>query len=197
MKEIRSWKNLLTRLVVRIDDNNVITSQLNLHAVSRVHVTEKQRQTNADSCILNSRGSSMNDVVDQIEPNLTPDEFVDVLTRSTLAQRRPVAEAETIRGMLQHADLILTARIDKKLVGVSRAITDFSFCTYLSDLAVDVKHQRRGIGRELIRRTHEQAGLSTTLILLTAPQAVAYYSHIGMNRHDSCWTLSQKSDQST
>jgi len=77
-------------------------------------------------------------------------------------------------------------------VGISRAITDFSFCTYLSDLAVDEAFQRRGIGRELIRRTHEAAGLNTALILLAAPKAQAYYPHIGMARHGSCWTLPRR-----
>ena len=92
---------------------------------------------------------------------------------------------------LRHADLILTARVDGLLVGVSRAITDYAFCTYLADLAVDVSHQGRGIGRELIRRTHEAAGLDTTLILLSAPKAETYYPHIGMKKHESCWTIAR------
>jgi predicted N-acetyltransferase YhbS len=91
--------------------------------------------------------------------------------------------------MLHHADIIATARVEGRLVGVSRAITDFSYCTYLSDLAVDEAFQRRGIGRELIRRTHEAAGLNTSLILLSAPKAQTYYPHIGMQRHDSCWYI--------
>ena len=91
--------------------------------------------------------------------------------------------------MLRHADIILTARVEGLLVGVSRAITDFSYCTYLSDLAVDERFQRRGIGKELIRRTHEAAGLGTTLILLAAPLARGYYPHIGMRPHDSCWLI--------
>jgi hypothetical protein len=69
----------------------------------------------------------------QTESNLNPEEFVDVLRRSTLAERRPVDEPETIRAMLEHADLIVTARSGDLLVGVSRAITDLAYCTYLSD----------------------------------------------------------------
>jgi GNAT superfamily N-acetyltransferase len=122
-------------------------------------------------------------------PAFTTQEFLDVLRRSTLAERRPVDEPETIRGMLEHANLIVTARIDGLLVGVSRAITDFSYCTYLSDLAVDQGYQRTGIGRELIRRTHEAAGRHTHLILLAAPKARSYYPHIGMAGHDSCWMI--------
>lgn len=125
----------------------------------------------------------------QLEPDLSPAEFIDVLVRSTLAERRPVEDRERIARMLNNADVIVTARLDGLLVGVSRAITDFAYCTYLSDLAVDVKHQKQGIGRELIRRTHESAGLGTTLVLLAAPKARDYYPHVGMTRHDSCWTL--------
>ncbi len=94
--------------------------------------------------------------------------------------------------MLKNADIVLTARADGLLVGVSRALTDFAYCTYLSDLAVDQAHQRRGIGRELIRRTHETAGRHTTLILLAAPKARTYYPHIGMTKHESCWTIAKR-----
>ena len=122
-------------------------------------------------------------------PEFGTDEFVDLLVRSTLAERRPVDEPATIRGMLENADIILTARLDGRLIGVSRAITDYSFCTYLSDLAVDEQFQRRGIGQELIWRTHDAAGRTTTLILLAAPKARTYYPRVGMTQHDSCWFI--------
>jgi GNAT superfamily N-acetyltransferase len=127
-----------------------------------------------------------------LEPNLSPADFIDVLVRSTLAERRPVGRADVIRAMLKHADIIVTARVDNRLVGVSRAITDFAYCTYLSDLAVDEAFQKRGIGRELIGRTHTAAGLHTKLVLLAAPKAHSYYQHIGMDKHDSCWLTKPK-----
>lgn len=130
-----------------------------------------------------------------IEPNLAVDEFIDVLRRSTLAERRPVDDPARLEEMLKQADIVLTARDSQgRLVGVSRAISDFSYCTYLSDLAVDQCCQRRGIGRELVRRTHEAAGLQTMLILLSAPQAESYYPHIGMRQHGSCWVLDRRSE---
>jgi predicted N-acetyltransferase YhbS len=140
----------------------------------------------------------MTNVTYQLEPDLSPDDFIDVLMRSTLAERRPVHDSGTIRAMLKNADLIVAARMGAQLVGIARAITDFAYCTYLSDLAVDEKHQGRGIGRELIRRTHESAGLHTTLVLLAAPKAMTYYPHIGMTKHESCWIVPQRprSDQS-
>lgn len=129
----------------------------------------------------------------QLEPELTCDEFRDVLVRSTLGERRPIDRQNLLQGMLDQADLIVTARHEGRLVGVSRALTDFAFCTYLSDLAVDQAWQRQGIGKELIRRTHLAAGLHTTLILLSAPKAVTYYPHIGMEAHPSCWIIPKTS----
>ncbi len=126
----------------------------------------------------------------QLEPDLSRDEFIDVLERSTLAARRPVGNLQQIEGMLRGAGIIVTARSGTQLVGVSRAISDFAYCTYLSDLAVDLAYQKQGIGKRLIDETHRAAGLVTKLILLAAPQAVDYYPHIGMTRHDSCWYLS-------
>jgi GNAT superfamily N-acetyltransferase len=93
--------------------------------------------------------------------------------------------------MLRQADLIVTARDAGRLVGISRAITDFSYCCYLSDLAVDAAYQRRGIGKRLIAQTHQAAGELTTLILLAAPAAESYYPRIGMQQHPSCWKLSR------
>jgi GNAT superfamily N-acetyltransferase len=131
-------------------------------------------------------------VVYDAEPNLSPAEFIDLLHRSTLAERRPVDDPERIRTMLDEADLILTARVQGLLVGVSRALTDYSYCTYLSDLAVDAAFQGQGIGRELIRRTHEAAGRQTMLILLAAPKSRSYYPHIGLQQHDSCWYVARE-----
>jgi len=125
----------------------------------------------------------------EIEPTISVEEFIDVLVSSTLAERRPIDDRERIKKMLSGADLIVTARHGGKLVGVSRVLTDFAYSTYLADLAVDVSYQQQGIGRELIRRTHNAAGLHTTLILLSAPKAETYYPHIGMTQHSSCWTI--------
>lgn len=92
--------------------------------------------------------------------------------------------------MIENADLIITARNESGLlIGVSRAITDFAYCAYLSDLAVDTAYQGKGIGKRLIQLTHEHAGLHTMLILLSAPKAVTYYPHIGMTQHPSAWYL--------
>ncbi|NOS90930.1 MAG: GNAT family N-acetyltransferase [Cyclobacteriaceae bacterium] len=125
--------------------------------------------------------------------NISADEFIDVLKRSTLAERRPVESRERIEKMLQHGNILVTAWDGDLLVGVSRALSDFSFCCYLSDLAVDEKYQHQGIGKELIRLTHQVAGEDdSTLLLLAAPRAVGYYPKIGMEQFPECFVIRRK-----
>jgi predicted N-acetyltransferase YhbS len=123
------------------------------------------------------------------EPNLSVQAFHNILVLSTLAQRRPVNDPERLEQMLRHADIIVTARDGERLVGVSRAITDFAYCCYLSDLAVDVTYQRQGIGKRLIDETRTRAGGCATLILVSAPAAETFYPKIGMKHVESCWTI--------
>jgi GNAT superfamily N-acetyltransferase len=127
-------------------------------------------------------------VIYALEPELCAKEFREILIASTLAKRRPVDEPEYMELMLRNADVILTARDEGRLVGVSRAITDFAYCCFLSDLAVDSVYQHRGIGKRLIRETHITAGIHTNLYLVSAPAAEGYYPKIGMKNY-SCWGL--------
>jgi predicted N-acetyltransferase YhbS len=127
-----------------------------------------------------------------LEPDLPAEEFQAVLIASTLAERRSVKDLARLDKMLRHADLIVTARDGGRLVGISRAVTDFSYCCYLSDLAVDVAYQRQGIGKRLIEETHRAAGETTTLTIVAAPAAETYYPSIGMKQHHSCWIIPRK-----
>jgi ribosomal protein S18 acetylase RimI-like enzyme len=129
----------------------------------------------------------------KIENNLSPTEFRDVLIKSTLGERRPIDDMDRIIDMVKNADLIITARHNNLLVGVSRSVTDVVYCTYLSDLAVDEAYQKQGIGKELIRLTKQETP-KATLILLAAPDAVNYYPHIGMTQIDVCFLLKDLND---
>lgn len=116
-------------------------------------------------------------------------EFIDLLRRSTLAERRPVDDAKCIQAMLQHANLLCTAWHQDKLVGVARSLTDFEYCCYLSDLAVDVAYQKQGIGRRLIATTQLRLGPNAKIILLSAPKAEGFYPKIGFDAHRSAWII--------
>lgn len=117
------------------------------------------------------------------------DAFIGLYRACSLGARRPIDDRERMATMLRNANLVVSAWDGELLVGLARSVSDFAFCTYLSDLAVRESHQRRGIGRELIRRTREIGGRAQ-IILLSAPQAVDYYPHLGFQSHPSAWTLS-------
>jgi predicted N-acetyltransferase YhbS len=120
--------------------------------------------------------------------DLNLDEVIELYQASTLGERRPVKDRERMKLMLQNANLVVTARDNAILVGIARSLSDFSYATYLSDLAVRASHQKQGIGRELVRQTQKHGG-QATVILLSAPNAVEYYPRIGMQQHPSAWTL--------
>jgi predicted N-acetyltransferase YhbS len=120
--------------------------------------------------------------------DLDLDAFIDVYVSSTLGANRPIDDRDAMARMLQAANLVVSAWDGDALVGVARSLSDFCFCTYLSDLAVRLEFQRRGIGKELIRRT-QKAGKSATIFLFAAPGAVAYYEHLGLAA-GSGWSLS-------
>ena len=88
----------------------------------------------------------------------------------------------------QNTDLLISAWDDDRLVGIARAVTDYAYCCYLSDLAVDEAWQRRGIGQELLATLKQALHPQCKIILLAAPQAVDYYPHIGFTQHPSAWT---------
>lgn len=118
--------------------------------------------------------------------------FIDVLKRSSLAERRPIDDATCIAGMLEHGNLLVCAWDGALLVGVSRSVTDFHYACYLSDLAVDRAYQGQGIGLKLQQLTQRQLGPNCKLILLAAPAATGYYPRIGYSRHDSCWIVGSR-----
>ncbi|MFV0296633.1 MAG: GNAT family N-acetyltransferase [Hyphomicrobiaceae bacterium] len=63
---------------------------------------------------------------------------------------------------------------------MARSITDYAYCCYLSDLAVDKSYQGRGIGRQLIAETRRVAGPQSMCLLLSSPDAMTFYKAIGM-----------------
>lgn len=124
----------------------------------------------------------------QQEERLNADEFLQVLKSSGLGERRPINDLDRIQKMASHANLLITARFKGELIGVARSVSDYSYCTYLSDLAVHSDFQKQGIGKELIRLT-KLAAPEATLILLSAPAAEEYYPKIGMDKHEACYLL--------
>lgn len=118
---------------------------------------------------------------------ISGEQLAQVFARSGI--RRPVDDIDRMQRMLDGADVLVTAWDGERLVGVARGLCDFSYCCYLSDLAVDRAYQRQGIGRELIRRVQQVIGEECILLLLAAPEAMEYYPHIGFDKLANAWQL--------
>jgi GNAT superfamily N-acetyltransferase len=127
--------------------------------------------------------------IDRIQGiDLDIDKVLAVYRLSGLGERRPIAESDRFLAMIRNANLIMVCHIDGELVGISRSVSDFSYVTYLSDIAVSRDYQRIGIGRALIEATRQEAP-SAKIVLLSAPAATTYYPHIGFSKHESAWVL--------
>jgi predicted N-acetyltransferase YhbS len=120
---------------------------------------------------------------------ITAEEAIDLYSRSTLGERRPIHNIQTFEAMLKNANLTITAWDGEKLVGISRSLTDFAYVAYLADLAVDQQYQRSGIGKQLIEETKARLGSECMIVLLAAPKANEYYEHIGFEHNPRAWTL--------
>ena len=116
-------------------------------------------------------------------------DVIEVYKNTTFfAMRRPVDDMARMTEMFKNSNLVMSAWSEDELVGIARALTDFSYTTYLSDLVVKTDFQRQGIGQKLIQEIQAAAPMAK-IVLLAAPQAVDYYPHIGFEQHHSAWLL--------
>ena len=126
----------------------------------------------------------------KVNANLTGIEVAELFKKSGI--NRPVDQPDRIQKMINNADLIVTAWDNNRLVGIVRSLTDFHYCCYLSDLAVDKDYQNCGIGTQLINRTRAQLTDEVSLILLSAPSAMTYYPKQGFDKADCAWIINRK-----
>ncbi|WP_144605329.1 GNAT family N-acetyltransferase [Algoriphagus algorifonticola] len=131
----------------------------------------------------------------QIEKIVSLEEFIAVLNSSGLAERRPMDQPNVLHKMLIGSNLIVTARESGKLVGILRALTDFSYRCFIADLAVNKAHQNQGVGKKLIQLARSTSA-DARLFLFAAEGAVTFYEKLGFQLHDHCYQLRPEDDLS-
>jgi GNAT superfamily N-acetyltransferase len=135
----------------------------------------------------------MSEIVYAREPGLSVEDYVSVVSETTLGPTRPLRNRERIAEMLANANIIVTAREDGRCVGLARGLTDFAWVCFLGDLAVREEMQGRGVGTALMRTLREVLGERVAISLNAASEAVSYYDHVGPklglapNPHDYYW----------
>jgi len=113
--------------------------------------------------------------------------IIDLYNSSRIS--RPTTDHDRIAKMYANSNLIVTAWNEENLVGISRSLTDFCYCCYLSDLAVSEEYKHRGIGKKLIELTKETIGDQAMLLLLAAPAAIDYYPKVGFQKVDNGYII--------
>lgn len=129
----------------------------------------------------------MQEILVRDDVRINPEQLAQIFRESGIV--RPVDDLPRLATMLEHASLLLTAWDGEHLVGVARALTDFSYCCYLSDLAVIREYQKRGVGKQLIERVRARVGEQSMLLLLSAPGAMAYYPKVGFDKVENGWII--------
>lgn len=122
--------------------------------------------------------------------DLTAEQLSQVFQNSGI--KRPSHDLERLQKMIDNSDIIISAWDNDRLVGVARAITDYSYCCYLSDLAVDRDYQQLGIGKHLVDQLRETLGAEVSFVLLSAPTAVDFYPKIGFTNSDKCYVIARE-----
>lgn len=126
----------------------------------------------------------------KVNERIKADELSVVFKASGI--KRPSDDLTRLQRMIENSNVLVTAWDKEQLVGVARAVTDFSYCCYLSDLAVNKQYQKKGIGKELVKLVQEHIGDEVALILLASPIAMEYYPNIGFEKIENGFKISRK-----
>jgi N-acetylglutamate synthase-like GNAT family acetyltransferase len=125
-----------------------------------------------------------------VETGFKLDETIALYIASGI--NRPTDQPQRMQRMLQHANLIITARQNGKLVGLARCLTDFSFVVYIADLLVDKAVQQQGIGAQLLAEVQQATGPQVQQLLLSAPSAMKYYPKVGFSPLSNAFAIARK-----
>lgn len=126
----------------------------------------------------------------KVNSKIEPHQLAKLFKESGI--RRPAEDLNRLKNMIENADLLITAWDGDKLVGAARALTDYSYCCYLSDLAVLKEYQHNGIGQDLVNEIEKQIGEECNLILLSAPESMDYYPKLGFEKTDNAFIIPRK-----
>lgn len=128
-------------------------------------------------------------IIYRADAPLDVNQVIALYKKTSLGVRRPVDQPDVFQGMIDNASIVITAWDGEQLVGIARSLSDFTYVTYLADLAVDEAYQQQGIGKQLIDETRKCAEPNCMMVLLAAPAANDYYPKLGFTHNPRAWML--------
>jgi ribosomal protein S18 acetylase RimI-like enzyme len=100
-----------------------------------------------------------------------------ILAASGWSER--VGDPAWFRELVERSQVVLVAVDGGKVVGVIRALTDGLSNGYISMLAVDEAHRRRGIGASLVRAAMGENRDMTWVLRAARPGLIPFYESLG------------------
>ena len=112
-------------------------------------------------------------------------DYIDFLKRTDLGSQYPKERfGERIEALVRHAAVSIIARNEEgQVIGVCFGITDFAYWLFITDLGIDRRYAGQGLGRQLVRRAHEEAGGEKNIVMYTCvnENAIGFYEKLGMS----------------
>jgi ribosomal protein S18 acetylase RimI-like enzyme len=122
-------------------------------------------------------------LVVQQEPEVSFVEVVQLFDSSNFPDEQTRFSELQVEKMLFNSNLIVTARLETRLIGIAVSMSNFVSVCFLVLFAVDPDNQRSGIGRRLIDETRKiVGGDKVSFVTVSTPGAVEFYEKIGLNR---------------
>jgi len=84
---------------------------------------------------------------------------------------------------------------DGVLIGAGRAVADGIDCSYLCDIAVHPKFQRRGLGRDITVKLRELSAGHKKIILYANPGTERFYEQLGFRRMRTAMAIFRDQDR--
>lgn len=131
-------------------------------------------------------------IIYKVNHSISVDDFLNLINQSPLDTLVPSDNLALLDSMLNNADLLISAWVDEQLVGFARGITDFSFCCYISEIAVDSEYLHQGVGKHLLRLTAEELPPECQIIFRSTPDSQNTYPKLGFTPIPHIWHISAK-----
>jgi len=113
-------------------------------------------------------------------------EYIEFLSRTDLGEQYPKEDfVNRIKNLVKNVQISLIARnCMNKVIGVCFGLTDFSYWLFISDLGVDKKYQKKGLGKYLVNSAEEIAGGEKKIIqfCMVNENAIAFYQKAGLKQ---------------
>ncbi|MBP5567858.1 MAG: GNAT family N-acetyltransferase [Treponema sp.] len=132
----------------------------------------------------------------ELVEGFTEEEYLDFRGGAGWTMVKP----ERVKELIKHSAFMVSAKVDGKTVGISRALFDYGYAVYISDVIVKPEYQGKGIGRKLVNYIIEKAKSYLApddylmFVLVAAVGKSGFYEKLGFTKRteENGWGMTIK-----